>query len=134
MKNSNTSERLKELMKKYNYRQVDILEKCKPFCEKYNVKLGRNDLSQYVNGKVEPRQDKLTILGMALNVNEAWLMGYDAPMHRVKEEDISDTMVDLVLEDQYLLEVSKSMKILNEKSKKRLLRYIDLLIEEQEND
>ena len=65
MKKESTSSRLKLIMKERQLRQVDILEKCKPFCQKFDVKLGRNDLSQYVNGKVEPGQDKLTVLGMA---------------------------------------------------------------------
>lgn len=82
MKKESTATRLKQIMKERHLRQVDILEKCKPFCQKFDIKLGRNDLSQYVNGKVEPGQEKLTILGMALNVSEAWLMGFDVPMER----------------------------------------------------
>lgn len=85
MKKESTSSRLKLIMKERQLRQVDILEKCKPFCQKFDVKLGRNDLSQYVNGKVEPGQDKLTVLGMALNVSEAWLMGFDVPMKRYSD-------------------------------------------------
>jgi len=82
MNKENTSVRLKQIMKERQLRQVDILEKCKPFCQRFDVKLGRNDLSQYVNGKVEPRQEKLSVLGYALNVSEAWLMGFDVPMER----------------------------------------------------
>ena len=82
MKKENTSIRLKKIMSEKNLRQVDILELCKPYCEKYDIKLGKNDLSQYVSGKVEPGQKKLTILGMALNINEVWLMGYDVPKER----------------------------------------------------
>lgn len=77
MKKSNTSERLKLIMAQRNLKQVDILEKCEPLCIKYGIKLNKNDLSQYVNGKVEPGQMKLAILGEALGVSEAWLMGYD---------------------------------------------------------
>lgn len=87
MKKENTSIRLKKIMSERNLRQVDVLELCKPYCQQYNVKLGRNDLSQYVSGKVEPGQKKLTILGMALNVNEAWLMGFDVSMERDCYED-----------------------------------------------
>lgn len=83
MKISNTSSRLSELMQERGIRQVDILNAAKPFCSQYNVRLGKNDLSQYVNGKVEPKQEKLTILGLALNVSEAWLMGYDVPPSRI---------------------------------------------------
>ena len=82
MKNSNTATRLKEIMHERNLRQVDILNMAKPFCRKYDVKLEKNDLSQYVNGKVEPGQEKLTVLGLALNVSETWLMGYDVPIAR----------------------------------------------------
>lgn len=86
MKSSSTSERLKQIMNERSLRQVDILEAAKPFCEKYGVKLAKNDLSQYVSGKVEPGQEKLTILGLALNVSETWLMGYDVSMERGEKE------------------------------------------------
>lgn len=79
MKVSNTSNRLKLLMDERNLKQVDILELCKPFCIKENVKIQKSDLSQYISGKVEPKQDKLSILASALNVSEAWLAGYDIP-------------------------------------------------------
>lgn len=77
MKISNTSERLKEIIKDRGLKQVEIIEKSKPYTEKYGVKLGKNDLSQYISGKVEPGQDKLTLLSMVLGVSEPWLMGYD---------------------------------------------------------
>lgn len=82
MKEFNTSERLRYILDVRNLKQVEILEKCKPYCEKYGVRLAKNDLSQYVSGKVEPKQDKLSILGLALDVSEAWLAGYDVPMAR----------------------------------------------------
>ena len=82
MKKYTTSERLKQIMDARNLRQVDILEAAEPYCKKYGVKLEKNALSQYVSGKVEPGQEKLTILGMALGISEAWLMGYEVPMER----------------------------------------------------
>lgn len=82
MKISSTSERLLQIMNNRHLKQVDILRLAAPFCEENDIKLNRSDLSQYVSGKVEPRQSKLYILGQALKVNEAWLMGYDVPMHQ----------------------------------------------------
>lgn len=82
MKNCTTSQRLKQIMDARGMRQVDVLTAAEPYCKKYGVKLGKNALSQYVAGKVEPGQDKLTILGLALGVSEAWLMGFDVPMER----------------------------------------------------
>ena len=89
MKTSNTSKRLKEIMDTRGIKQVDILEMAKPYCQKYGIRLGRNDLSQYVSGKVTPGQEKLTILGLALGVTETWLMGYDVPMERDNNEKIN---------------------------------------------
>lgn len=82
MKAFTTAQRLKQIMDARKLRQTDILKAAEPYCKKYDVKLNKNDLSQYCSGKVEPRQDKLTILGMALSVSEAWLMGYDVSMER----------------------------------------------------
>ena len=84
MKVATTSQRLNQIISERHIRQIDIIESAKPYSEKYDVKLNKNDLSQYVNGKTEPGQEKLTILGLALNVNEAWLMGYDVPMERAQ--------------------------------------------------
>lgn len=82
-----------------NLKQVDILKKTEPFCKKYGVKMNKSDISQYVSGKNEPGQDKLTMLGMALNVSEVWLMGYDVPMERHDYEDQTILRFDAELED-----------------------------------
>lgn len=76
-----TGKRLMRIMSDRNLKQIDILKLCEPYCEKYGIKLAKNDLSQYVSDKVQPKQDKLSILAMALGVSEVWLMGYDMPMH-----------------------------------------------------
>lgn len=91
VKISNTSKRLKSIMNSKNLKQVDILKLAEPYCHKYDVKLKKNDLSQYVSGKVEPGQNKLFILALALNVSEAWLMGYDVPM----EKDFKSKNIDV---------------------------------------
>lgn len=79
MQRKSTSDRLKQIMNEKNLRQVDILELALPFCIKYNVKMNKSDISQYVSGKTEPSQEKLVVLGMALGVTESWLMGFDVP-------------------------------------------------------
>jgi len=113
MKTFLTADRLKQVMEKENLRQVDILEKCKPFCKQYNVKLGRNDLSQYVSGKVEPGQEKLTILGLALGINEVWLMGYDVPMYKNESNTVCETKVQEQTEQpKYIIpEESKHLSV-----------------------
>ena len=63
----NTATRLKQIMRERSLKQRDILDMAKPHCENYRVKLNSSDLSQYVNGKVEPGQTKLFILARALD-------------------------------------------------------------------
>ena len=76
-KKATTADRLAELMEEMNIRQADIIRMAVPICAKYNMKLSRSDLSQYISGKTEPGQAKLTIIAEALGVSEAWLMGFD---------------------------------------------------------
>lgn len=90
MQSKDTASRLKQIMSERNLRQVDILDLAKPYCQRFGVKLSKTDLSQYVNGKVKPGQEKLTILGLALNVSETWLMGYDVPKDRIVNASNSD--------------------------------------------
>lgn len=82
MKKCTISQRLKEIMNLMGIKQIDILNKAQPICEKLGIKMGSNDLSQYVTGKVEPSQKKLSVLAEALDTNEVWLMGYDIPMDK----------------------------------------------------
>lgn len=79
-----TAERLKQLMKERDLKQIDIVNLSQPFCKQYDIKIGRNDISQYLSGKVEPGRNKLFILCQALNINEACLMGFDVPMEKDK--------------------------------------------------
>lgn len=37
----------------------------------------KSAISSYINGKYEPKQNAIFQMAKALNVNEAWLMGYD---------------------------------------------------------
>ncbi len=94
MKISNTQKRLLEVMDENSLKQIDILKLCEPLCQKYNVKFNKSDLSQYLSGKTVPNQDKLYILCQALNVSEAWLIGYDVHKHRDNALLTLDDFVD----------------------------------------
>lgn len=77
MKTSSTAKRLKQHMLENNLKQVDILRLVQPYCEQYDIKMNKSDISQYIAGKAKPNQDKLFVLARALNVTESWLMGFD---------------------------------------------------------
>ncbi len=85
--NSTTSNRIKQAMKSSNLKQVDIVNKAKTLENETGIKLSKTDLSQYVNGKVQPGQKKLYILAKVLNVSEAWLLGYDVESKRIDDKE-----------------------------------------------
>lgn len=116
MELENTAIRLKKIMKERNLRQVDLLEMVKPFCEKYNVKINKSDISQYLSGKVKPGQEKLAMLGMALGVTETWLMGYDSS----KEKPCCTENLTLSKEEKTLLE---NFNKLNDLGKNKVITY-----------
>ena len=52
MEKTSTSIRLKQLMSERNLRQVDILEACKPYSDRFGIQIQKSDLSQYVSDKI----------------------------------------------------------------------------------
>lgn len=78
-KTESVAARLGYIMRQRGLKQIDILNLTKPYCEKYHVKLAKNYLSQYCNGKNEPGKDILNVLSLALDVNPLWLQGFDIP-------------------------------------------------------
>ena len=116
-----TAERLKEIMEKRNLKQVDVLKLCEPYAKKFGVKFPNSALSQYLSGRNDPKQYKLTVLALALNVNESWLMGYDVPMER-------ETTTDKDLTDGEKLLLALFHKVPEDK-KEMLLKMIEVAIE-----
>ena len=117
-----TSDRLKSLMEERRLKQVDILNLSLPYCKKYNIKMNKSDISQYVSGKVEPSQEKLVILGMALNVSEAWLMGFD----------VSPARKDSLKAAQGDIDILWKFSLLNERDKETILDMIDVMLSKKE--
>lgn len=70
------STRLNDAMALRELKQID----CVHAAEKFNIKLGKSHMSQYVSGKTVPRADIAHFLAAYLRVNEDWLMGKDVPM------------------------------------------------------
>lgn len=73
MKKDNCAVRLKRALSIRDMKQSEL-----------SLKTGipKSAISQYVSGAFEPKQDRVEIIAKALDVSEAWLMGYDIPMER----------------------------------------------------
>ena len=117
-----TATRLRKIMEERRLKQVDILTLSLPYCQKFNVKMNKSDISQYVSGKVEPSQEKLVVLGMALNVSEGWLMGLDVSPVR------KDTASEATEDSDLLFKIS----LLSQKDKDTILDMIDLMLSRKE--
>mgnify|MGYP000673705453 FL=1 len=81
-----STERINQLMKEKRLRQIDVLNLAKPLQEKYNIKFSKSHLSQYVNGKSNPDNEKIFLLSKIFGVTEAWLLGYNVPRYKKLEE------------------------------------------------
>ena len=117
-----TSDRLKKIMNERRLKQVDILNMSLPFCQRFNVKMNKSDISQYVSGKVEPSQEKLVVLGMALNVSEAWLMGFDVSPVRKDNQKEANEDIDLLWK----------ISMLGKRDKETIRDMIDVMLSRKE--
>ena len=72
------------------------------------TKIPKASISQYLSGYAKPKNDRIYLLANALDVNEAWLLGFDVPM---KKGDANES------------EILCTYNALNEDGQKRLLEY-----------
>ena len=91
--------------------------------------MNKSDISQYCSGKVEPNQEKLFILGNALNVNEAWLMGFDVPMERVSGKTESKQKPSYSSQCKEIIEVCEQLSAHNQR---KVLTYSKNLLSTQQ--
>lgn len=80
-------DRLREALNMRGLRPVDL-------CQKTGVPKGA--VSYYLAGKSQPKADRLYQIAAALDVSEAWLMGYDVPATRTAEQKKNDDLVQVV--------------------------------------
>ena len=67
----------------------------------------KSSLSLYLSGAYEPKQDRIYDMAKVLNVDEAWLMGYDVPME--KEKPSSPKVQELTDGETMLLELFRQI-------------------------
>lgn len=87
MNKAEFKDRLQQAMDMRNLKAVDL-------CDKTNIPKGA--ISYYLNGKSTPKADRLYLLCKALDVSEAWLLGYDVDMAKTQAQKNNDTIADIV--------------------------------------
>lgn len=106
------ADRLREAMNIRNKKQVDL---------ERETGVNRSAISRYLSGEYEPKNKPIYELAKALDVSEQWLMGYDVPMDRPKAQKNNDAISDIVLklrsDEEFLSIVDKISKMDSEKRK-----------------
>ena len=83
-----------------------------------NIQITKSDLSQWISGVYEPRQNKLTVLAEALGTNEVWLMGFDVSPERKDSRAQAEKDFDILYR----------YSMLNERDKKIVSDMIDCML------
>jgi transcriptional regulator with XRE-family HTH domain len=69
--------------------------KAADLCQKTGIPKGA--ISYYLSGKSEPKADRLYIICKALDVAEAWLLGYDVAVEKKPKQKKNDAIADIVV-------------------------------------
>lgn len=92
--------------------------------------IGKSSISQYMNGKVKPKQDRIYLMAQALNVDELWLMGHDVPMERIERAESAPPPSqpyhpELTERDErdIMISASSLSPVLNEEEREHLRKY-----------
>ena len=96
------------------------------------AKVPKSSLSLYLSEAYEPKQDRIYDMARALNVSEAWLLGYDVPMERQDIKKISSDKVaesDLTEGEKILLDLFRRVP---EDQQKLVLQMIRVALGNQE--
>ena len=118
--------------------KVDIKERIKQGLEIREItqtqlaaraNIDKGQLSSYISGKYKPRQNNIDALAAALNVNEAWLMGFDVPMERVSNNVETDQSVSKSVECKEILEICEQLSTHNQR---KVLTYSKNLLSTQQ--
>lgn len=80
-------ERLREAMATKGVKAVELSEK---------TGIPKSSISYYLSGTNVPKQDRVYLLAKALEVSEAWLLGYDVPAARTEAQKKNDEIVKVV--------------------------------------
>ena len=93
------------------------------------AKVPKSSLSLYLSGAYEPKQDRIYEMAKALNVSEAWLLGYDVPMERQDVMNPSPSETELTEGEQILLDLFRRVP---EDKQQMLLNLIRVALGSQE--
>ena len=92
-------ERLKKALDIRNLTQQELSER---------TQIPNSSISQYLSGYAKPKDDRVYAMAVALDVNEAWLLGFDVPMNRGEiSSNVHSGLTDKLLSNIFPISVKK---------------------------
>ena len=119
IKVSSFKNRLKELLVEKNMTQKELSDQ---------TGITPSSISDWLRGKYEAKQDKIDIIATALNVSQAYLMGYDVPkVNKTKKStNESNQHSDLTINQERIIELFSE---LNEEGQEKSIAYTQDLVD-----
>lgn len=98
--------------------------------------LNKGSVSQYVSGRNTPSNLTAKKIADVFNLNPAWIMGFEVPIHEKPEEPASETPEDFQqrMFDEKRALFDAKVNQLNDKNMDKLEGYIDALLSSQEDN
>ena len=120
IKTESTAERLLKILKRNNIKQADLSRA---------TGISRGAISNYVQGRYEPKSDVVNKMAKALDCSEMWLWGYDVPMRRA--DTVSPAEPTLTEGEKMLLDMFRQIP---EDAQKMYLEVLRAALKNQSKD
>lgn len=123
MKKTELRDRLRQALEMRGMRAADLVDA---------TGIPKGTVSYYLSGKSEPKADRLYIIAQALNISEAWLLGYDVPMTRTDDQKKNDQLAKLIVKlrtDEDFYKTVSTLAILPESKYQSIVQLITALDE-----
>lgn len=95
---SNFANRLNEAIKARHITPAEIVRRSEILFEEKKIfkPLTKPQMTNYLKGSYEAKQDNVYALSLILDVDEAWLMGCDVPMERKNDTDTDKDLLNKI--------------------------------------
>lgn len=113
-------DRLAEALAKRDIKAIDLATA---------LNIPKSTISYYLSGRNEAKSDRVYQIAKHLDVNEAWLMGYDVPMQRDERQKKNDQLVELVVRLRSDEKFARSVAMLAELTPTQYATIDQLLVE-----
>lgn len=113
-----TAKRLRKALEMRRMKQIDLANL---------TQIGKSSISTYLTGEYLPKQINLYKMAVALNVNEAWLMGLDVPMERQSVQRVESQKENPAQTDEAI----SAFESLTPENQEKVRSYVAFLLSQQ---